>query len=121
MTERFPNVSRDGLRDVAQPVDSERHDKRLVTACRSIREKNVDSARRLLGKMHGIRMTALAEPPDFLIGILRLLENEKHLAVSRRSARSRFDGRYRRFRRLSEKGPRQEWRGLVARGEALEQ
>jgi molecular chaperone DnaK len=32
--------------------------------------------------MHGIRMKALAETPDFLIQILRLLANEKHLAVS---------------------------------------
>jgi molecular chaperone DnaK len=75
-------LSFDELRDVAQPVDAERHDKLLVTARRSIREKNFDSARRSLSEMHGIRMKALAETPDFLIQILRLLANEKHLAVS---------------------------------------
>lgn len=74
-------LSFDELRDFAQPVDAERHDKLLVTARRSIREKNFDSARRSLGEMHGIRMKVLAETPDFLIEILRLLANERHLVV----------------------------------------
>lgn len=74
-------LSFDELRDLAQPVDAERHDKLLVTARRSIREKNFDSARRSLGEMHGIRMKVLAETPDFLIEILRLLANERHLVV----------------------------------------
>ncbi|WP_306005213.1 Hsp70 family protein [Aquicoccus porphyridii] len=74
-------LSFDELRDAAQPVDAERHDKLLVTARRSIREKNFDSARRSLGEMHGIRMKVLAETPDFLIEILKLLATEKHLVV----------------------------------------
>jgi molecular chaperone DnaK len=74
-------LSFDELRDMAQPVDAERHDKLLVTARRSIREKNFDSARRSLGEMHGIRMKVLAETPDFLVEILKLLATERHLVV----------------------------------------
>ena len=74
-------LSFDELRNMAGPVDAERHDKLLVTARRSIREKNFDLARRSLGEMHGIRMKVLAESPEFLIEMLRLLTNEKHLAV----------------------------------------
>ena len=71
----------DDLRDMAQPVDAERQGKLLVTARRSIREKNFDSARRSLGEMHGIQMKVLAETPDFLIEILRLFADERHLVV----------------------------------------
>lgn len=74
-------LSFDELRNMAQPVDAERHDKLLITARRSIREKNFDSARRSLGEMHGIRMKVLAETPDFLIEILKLLATERHLVV----------------------------------------
>jgi len=74
-------LSFDELRNMAQPVDAERHDKLLVTARRSIREKNFDSARRSLGEMHGIRMKVLAETPDFLIEVLKLLATERHLVV----------------------------------------
>ena len=74
-------TSFDELRDIAQPVDAERHDKLLVTARRSIREKNYDAARRSLDEMQGIRMKVLAESPDFLIEIFRRLAEEHHLAV----------------------------------------
>lgn len=74
-------TSFDELRDIAQPVDTERHDKLLVTTRRSIREKNYDAARRSLDEMQGIRMKALAESPDFLIEIFRRLAEEHHLAV----------------------------------------
>jgi molecular chaperone DnaK len=74
-------TSFDELRDVAQPVDTERHDKLLVTTRRSIREKNYDSARRSLDEMKGIRMKALAESPSFLIGIFGHLAEEHHLAI----------------------------------------
>jgi molecular chaperone DnaK len=74
-------TSFDELRDIAQPVDTERHDKLLVTTRRSIREKNYDSARRSLDEMQGIRMKVLAESPDFLIEIFRRLAEEHHLAV----------------------------------------
>jgi len=74
-------TSFDELRDIAQPVDTERHDKLLVTARRSIREKNYDAARRSLDEMQGIRMKVLAESPDFLIEIFRRLAEEHHLAV----------------------------------------
>lgn len=74
-------TSFDELRDVAQPVDTERHDKLLVTTRRSIREKNYDSARRSLDEMKGIRMKALAESPNFLIGIFGHLAEEHHLAI----------------------------------------
>ena len=74
-------TSFDELRDIAQPVDTERHDKLLVTTRRSIREKNYDAARRSLGEMQGIRMKVLAESPDFLMEIFRSLAEEHHLAV----------------------------------------
>lgn len=74
-------TSFDELRDIAQDVDTERHDKLLVTARRSIREKNYDAARRSLDEMQGIRMKVLAESPDFLIGMFRRLAEEPHLAV----------------------------------------
>lgn len=74
-------TSFDELRDIAQPVDTERHDKLLVTTRRSIREKNYDAARRSLDEMQGIRMKVLAESPDFLIEIFRGLAEEHHLAV----------------------------------------
>ena len=74
-------TSFDELRDIAQPVDTERHDKLLVTTRRSIREKNYDTARRSLDEMQGIRMKVLAESPDFLIEIFRRLAEEHHLAV----------------------------------------
>lgn len=74
-------TSFDELRDIAQPVDTERHDKLLVTTRRSIREKNYDAARRSLDEMQGIRMKVLAESPDFLIEIFRRLAEEHHLAV----------------------------------------
>ena len=74
-------TSFDELRDIAQPVDTERHDKLLVTTRRSIREKNYDAARRSLEEMQGIRMKVLAESPDFLIEIFRRLAEEHHLAV----------------------------------------
>jgi len=74
-------ISVDELRDIAQPVDTERHDKLLVTTRRSIREKNYDAARRSLDEMQGIRMKVLAESPDFLIEIFRRLAEEHHLAV----------------------------------------
>ena len=74
-------TSFDELRDIAQPVDTERHDKLLVTTRRSIREKNYDAARRSLDEMHGIRMKVLSESPDFLIEIFRRLAEEHYLAV----------------------------------------
>ncbi|WP_421998069.1 Hsp70 family protein [Roseovarius confluentis] len=74
-------LSFDELRDAAQPIDAERHDKLLITARRSIREKNFDAARRSLGEMNGIRMKVLSETPDFLIEMLKYLANERHLAV----------------------------------------
>ncbi|MCE8547556.1 Hsp70 family protein [Ruegeria pomeroyi] len=74
-------LSFDELRDLAQAVDTERHDKLLVTARRAIREKNYDTARRSLGEMHGIRMKVLAETPDFLIEIFKILAQERHLSV----------------------------------------
>ena len=74
-------TSFDELRDIAQPVDTERHDKLLVTTRRSIREKNYDAARRSLDEMQGIRMKVLAESPDFLIEIFRRLAEEHYLAV----------------------------------------
>lgn len=74
-------TSFDELRDITQEVDTERHDKLLVTTRRSIREKNYDAARRSLDEMQGIRMKVLAESPDFLIGIFRRLAEERHLAV----------------------------------------
>lgn len=74
-------TSFDELRDVAQPVDTERHDKLLVTTRRSIREKNYDAARRSLDEMQSIRMKVLSESPDFLIEIFRRLAEEHHLAV----------------------------------------
>jgi molecular chaperone DnaK len=74
-------TSFDELRDVAQPVDTERHDKLLVTTRRSIRDKNYDSARRSLDEMKGIRMKVLAESPNFLIGMFGHLAEEHHLAI----------------------------------------
>ncbi len=74
-------LSFDELRDLVQPVDSERHDKLLVNVRRAIREKNFDTARRSLDEMHIIRMKVLAETPEFLIEIFKVLSNEKHLAV----------------------------------------
>ena len=74
-------TSFDELRDIAQPVDTERHDKLLVTTRRSLREKNYDVARRSLGEMQSIRMKVLAESPDFLINIFQLLAEEHHLAI----------------------------------------
>ncbi len=71
----------DELRDAAQPVDAERHDKLLVTARRSIRESNFDAARRSLDEMCAIERKVLATKPDFLIGMLKYLASEKHLSV----------------------------------------
>ena len=74
-------ISFDELRDIAQPVDTERHDKLLVTTRRSLREKNYDVARRSLGEMQSIRMKVLAESPNFLIEIFGRLAEEHHLVV----------------------------------------
>jgi molecular chaperone DnaK len=74
-------TSFDELSDSAEQVDTERHDKLLVTTRRSIREKNYDAARRSLDEMQSIRMKVLAESPDFLIGIFGRLAEEQHLAV----------------------------------------
>lgn len=74
-------TSFDELRDDAPEIDTERHDKLLVTARRSIREKNYDSARRSLDEMQGIRMKILAESPAFLIEIFKRLAEEQSLAV----------------------------------------
>lgn len=74
-------TSFDELRDIAQPVDTERHDKLLVTTRRSIREKNYDAARRSLDEMQGIRMKVLSESSDFLIEIFRRVAEEHYLAV----------------------------------------
>jgi molecular chaperone DnaK len=74
-------VQFDELRDDAQPIDSERHDKLLVTARRSIRESNFETARRTLDEMHSIRYKVLFETPDFIIGIFKKLADEKHLSV----------------------------------------
>lgn len=71
----------DELRDMAQEVDTERHDKLLVTTRRSIREKNYDAARRSLDEMQGIRMKVLSETPDFLIGVFGRLAEEHHFAI----------------------------------------
>jgi molecular chaperone DnaK len=53
----------------------------LVTARRSIRERNYDAARRSLVEMQGIRMKVLSESPDFMIEIFRSLADERHLAI----------------------------------------
>lgn len=74
-------TSFDELRDIAQPVDTERHDKLLVTTRRSIREKNYDAARRSLDEMQGIRIKVLTESPDFMIEFFRRLAEEHQLAV----------------------------------------
>ena len=74
-------TSFDELRDIAQRVDTERHDKLLVTTRRSIREKSYDAARRSLDEMEGIRMKILAKSPDFLIEIFGRLAAEEHLAI----------------------------------------
>ena len=74
-------TSFDELRDIAQAVDIERHDKLLVTTRRSMREKNYDAARRSLDEMQGIRMKALFESPNFLIELFRGLAEDHHLMV----------------------------------------
>lgn len=74
-------TSFDELRDIAQPVDTERHDKLLVTTRRSIREKNYDAARRSLDEMQRIHIKVLADSPGFLIEMFRRLAEEHHLAV----------------------------------------
>lgn len=74
-------LSFDELQASAQSVDSERHDKLLVSVRRAIREKNFDTARRALSEMHGIRMKVLAQTPDFLIEIFGVLANERHLSI----------------------------------------
>lgn len=71
----------DELRDIAQPLDAERHDKLLVTTRRSIRERNYDSARRSLDEMQAIRLKVLAESPGFLVEIFKNLVQENFLAV----------------------------------------
>lgn len=74
-------LSFDRLRKLTQPVDEERHDKLLSTARRAIREKNFDAARRSLEEMKNIHINSLLKSPEFLIGMLQSLANEKHLAV----------------------------------------
>lgn len=74
-------TSFDDLRDIAQQVDAEQHDKLLVTTRRSIREKNYDPARRSLDEMRGIHMKVLAESSDFLIETFKRLAEEKYLAL----------------------------------------
>ncbi len=71
----------DELRDIAQPVDVERHDKLLVTTRRSIREGNYDAARRSLDEMQSIRFKVLSESPDFLVEMFKVLADERSLAV----------------------------------------
>ena len=74
-------LSFEELRSNAQPVDEERHDKLLVSARGSIREKNFDLARRSLDEMLAIRMKVLLETPDFLLEIFQQLGAEKNLAI----------------------------------------
>lgn len=71
----------DALRASAQPVDTDRHDKLLVSARREIREKNFDAARRALGEMHGIRMKIVSETPEFVIEVFRYLAKQAHLSI----------------------------------------
>lgn len=71
----------DRLRDITQPVDAERYEKLLVTARRSIRERDYDSVRRSLEEMQSIRFKALSESPEFLLAIFKELADQKFLAV----------------------------------------
>ncbi|MDO5758860.1 MAG: Hsp70 family protein [Rhodobacterales bacterium] len=74
-------TSFDKLRDDAQPVELERHDRLLVAARRSIRERNYDAARRSIDEMRGIHMKVLAETPDFLVGLFQHLAEEQHMVL----------------------------------------
>lgn len=71
----------DELRDGAQELDVERHDKLLVTARRSIRERNFEAARRSLDEMQSIRLKALFESPDFIVEMFRKLAEDRHLSI----------------------------------------
>jgi molecular chaperone DnaK len=74
-------VAFDDIRDSANHVDVERHEKLLVTARRQIRERDFDGARNTLEEMRGIRFKALFEDPDFLIAALKNLIDERHLVI----------------------------------------
>lgn len=74
-------VSFDEIRDSAQPVEVERHDRLLVTARRSIRERNYEAARRSINEMRGIHMKVLAQTPNFLIGMFQHLADEQHMVL----------------------------------------
>ncbi len=74
-------TSFDKLCDSAHPVEIERHGRLLVTARRSIRERNYDAARRSIDEMQGIHMKVLAESPGFLIGLFQHLVEEEHLVL----------------------------------------
>ena len=71
----------DEIRSAVQPIDQERHDKLLSTARRAIREKNFDTARRSVDEMLGIQLKALMDTPEFLYDMLRMLADERHLAI----------------------------------------
>ena len=71
----------DEMRGNSQSVDTERHDKLLATARRSIREKNFNEARKSLEQMREIESKIMAESPNFLIGIFQHLSNERHMTI----------------------------------------
>lgn len=65
----------------ASQTEIDRHGKLLITARRAIRERDFEVARQAVDEMESIRFKLLAENPEFLIGLLTLLADERNLAM----------------------------------------
>lgn len=74
-------VDFDEIRENAQSVDIDRHEKLLITTRRSIRERDFDTARHSLLEMRSIRFKVLSNTPDFLLAIFSRIADETFLAV----------------------------------------
>ncbi|MCF1454464.1 Hsp70 family protein [Agrobacterium vitis] len=71
----------DELRNMAETVEIERHDRLVSTARRSVREGDFDSARYALDEMRSIRFKIVSSQPEFLIGLFQEIAHEDYLSV----------------------------------------
>ena len=74
-------INFDDIRDGASPTDAERHEKLLMTARRSMRERDFEAVRRSIEQMRSIRFKVLADTPAFLVAMFERLASEKFLAL----------------------------------------
>lgn len=71
----------DELRDDVESSDVDKYDRLVLSARRSLRERDFEASQVALDEMRSIRFKTLANQPDFLVGLFKQIASEAYLAV----------------------------------------